>query len=348
MFSRTVRPASLAVVSRNWATMLDAGVPAIKATRMAGRKAADARLRRAMAGVADDVAAGGGLAESVKASRVFPELFVDLLDTAEQAGAVPEVLRALSDHYERMVKMQRDFRAQILPSVLQLTAAIFIIAALIYVLGIIAETGRGNKPLDVTGLGLSGASGALTFLLGMFGAIAAAVVGYKLVTNNVASSKLFHNVLLHVPVIGRCLRNFALARFSWAFSLTQNAGLPIKPSLESSMRATSNGAFIGHTDDLVQPVMNGQPLSDAMQSTGLFPPDYLEMVAVGENTGTVPETLERIGPDLEDNARRSLRSMASALGYGIWFLVASFIAFIVIRVAYLVLVAPLNEQLQQM
>lgn len=345
MLARKAKPASLAVVSRNWATLLDSGVPVKKATQLAGRKAADPRLRRAMGGVADDVAKGTQLAEALDEAHVFPDLFVDLVATAEQAGAVPEVLRSLADHYDRTVNLRREFRSQILPSMLQLLAAVGIIALLIFILGIIADSKQGT-PIDVTGLGLYGGTGSLIFLAIMATAALAAFVGYKLLTSTLPAAKLFHSVLLAIPVVGGCMRNFALARFSWAFALTQNAGLPIQPSLEASLRATSNGAFIGETDPIVGRVMAGEPLSDALESTGLFPPDFIEMVDVGETSGTVPETLARISPDLEANAQRSLKTLATTLGYGVWLAVAAFIAYIVIRLFYVLIIAPTQEALE--
>lgn len=334
---------SLATVSRNWATMLDSGVPVVRATELAGRKAKTGQVRRAMSEVSAQVAKGTGLAESVEQTRAFPELFVDLLSTAEKAGAVPEVLRALADHYDQVVNLKREFRSMLLPSALQLLAATLIIALLIFILGIIGDFGGGNGPaFDVTGLGLSGGSGALIFLGIVAAAVVAAILFYKIVTSSVASAKIFHEVLLHVPVVGKTMRNLALARFSWAFSLTQNAGLDIRESLAASLRATGNGAFIGATDRLNELVMSGEPLSSAMEATGLFPDDYLELVMVGENTGTVPEALARVGPQLDDAARRSLRALATFTSYLVWASVAVMIVYIIMRVA-LTYIGMINE-----
>lgn len=319
---------SLARVSRNWGQLLDAGVPAVKSAQMAGRKASGAKLRRAMGGVADDISRGSQMGEAVEETGVFPALFVDLLKTAESAGAVPEVLAALADHYERTVELKRDFRSKILPSVLQLVAATLIIALLIFILGILP----GENPFDVTGLGLVGGRGALIFLGGMAAVVVAAVLLYRLLTVTLPTARVMHELLLAVPVVGPCLRNFALARFSWAFHLTQNAGLPIGPSIEASMRSTGNGAFIAASDSVVERVMAGSELSEAMEPTGLFPEEYLELVRVGETSGTVPETLGQQGPNLEANARRSLATLATAASWLIWAAVATLIVYIIFRV----------------
>lgn len=338
---------SLATVSRNLGTLLSTGVPVVKAFRLAGRKAADARLRTAFAEAADSIRAGETVSESLAATQVFPSLYLDLVTTAEQAGALPEVLHALADHYDKMVELKRDFRSQITMPVLQLLAAICVIAFLIYVLGMIASS-QGTKPMDPVGLGLTGGKGALAWL-GLWAMLFAAMfVAYQFITRSVNATRVFDRILLGIPVVGTCLTNFALARFAWAFHLTQNAGLSIDESIKASMKATSNGAFIAAGKPILEDIYDGAPLSDALDNTTLFPSEFIEMVSVGETSGTVPEALHRLSPQLEAEARRSLKAMASAAGWAIWVMVAGFIIYMIIRIAYVFYIAPINDALQQL
>jgi type IV pilus assembly protein PilC len=108
--------------------------------------------------------------------------------------------------------------------------------------------------------------------------------------------------------------------------------MPIHRSLSASLRATSNGAFIAATPIVTDAVKSGETLGDALALTQLFPEEFLHMVHVGESAGTVPETLHRLSPQFEDQARRSLSVLTSALAWGIWMLVAGFIIFIIFRV----------------
>ena len=109
--------------------------------------------------------------------------------------------------------------------------------------------------------------------------------------------------MLQIPVLGWCLRSFAIARFSWSFALTQQAGMSIEPSLVASFKATSNGAFLKASPHVWAAVREGETLHSALEETQLFPIDYLHIIDVAETTGTVPETLERISPELEGQAR---------------------------------------------
>ncbi len=155
-----------------------------------------------------------------------------------------------------------------------------------------------------------------------------------------------YSILMRLPVIGACLEAFAVARFSWAFALTQEAGMPIDRSLDSSLRATANGAFVAAIPGVVQSIENGESLTDSLATAQLFSTDFLQMVHVGETTGTVPETLARLSPQFEEQARRSLRALAAAAGWGVWCLVAVFIIFLIFRIV-LSYTGMLDEAMRQ-
>jgi type IV pilus assembly protein PilC len=184
----------------------------------------------------------------------------------------------------------------------------------------------------VLGFGLTGASGALTWLVGWAMAIAGVFVAYRLAAASLTGKAFVHSALLKVPVVGGCMQSFAIARFSWAFHLTQQAGMPIKDSLDASLRATANGAFIAAAPQIIGDVMQGDPLTDALAKSGLFPEEFIHIVHVAETSGTVPEALHRLSPQFEDQARRSLRALAAVAGWGVWLAVAVFIIFLIFSV----------------
>jgi type IV pilus assembly protein PilC len=347
MFSPRIPLKQLAIVCRSLATSLQAGVPILKAFDTAGRKSSDSGLRGAMADIRTRLESGEDVATALRAQGgQFPPLMIDMVHVAEQSGALPEVLRSLADHYENNLRLRKDFISQITLPLLQLVAAILIIALLLFVLGMVAAS-QGGQPLDVLGWGLTGASGAITWLTGWAMGIVGAFVVYKLLTRSLSGKAAVHRFLMRLPVIGTCMQSFAIARFSWAYHLTQEAGLPVKESLDASLRATANGAFIAAAPAMVGDIMEGHELTDAMARTGLFPEDYLQIVHTGETTGTVPEQLARMSDHFEDQARRSLRALASALGWLVWAAVAAFIVFVIFSIA-MWYVGMLDDALRQM
>jgi type IV pilus assembly protein PilC len=322
---------SLSLWSRSLGTMLHSGVHLIKALQISAGQTSDPTLQKVMGEVVVELKQGKDIATALKnQGEYFPDLVTDMVQVAENTGALPEVLAGLADHYENLLRLRKMFLSQIAWPVIELLAAIFIIAGLILLLGLIAES-TGNKPIDVLGLGLFGVTGALTWFAYCFGTAFFAWFVYQFLTRGMQLQSRIHGLIMTMPVVGDCLRSFAVARFAWAFALTQQAGMDVKPSLESSLKATSNGAFIAAAPQIVTHVMEGEDLTDALAASQLFPKDVIEMIRVGEASGTVPETLQHLGPQFEDRARRALSLLTTALGWLIWMCVAGMIIFFIFR-----------------
>jgi type IV pilus assembly protein PilC len=331
MFAKRVSTKRLALLCRSLGTSLEAGVPIVKALETASRKTSDGALRDAMERVVSDIKSGTTVTEAFDdQGDFFPDLFVDMLAVAEQTGTLPEVLLSLADHYENNVRLRKDFLSQITWPVIQLVAAIGIVGMLIYILGWIGES--SGATIDVLGWGMLGWTGALTWFLGWAMGAGLLWFAYKLAAASLVWRKTMHRTLMAIPVVGGCLRNFAIARFSWALHLTQSAGMPMDDSLDASLRATSNGAFDAASDQIIDEVMRGEPLSDALAHSQLFPEEFLNVVHVAETSGTVPEQLQRLSPRFEEDARRSLKTLTSLAGWGVWIIVAGFIIFVIFRI----------------
>lgn len=339
MFSTRISLGQLAVICRSLSTSLSAGVPILKAFDTAGRKATG-KLKSILNDVVTSLKSGEDVTSALRVhGDAFPPLMVDMLSVGEQSGALPEVLKSLALHYENTLRLKRDFIGQMIGPMIRLFAAVHIIALLIFILGMV-----GDRQTDMLGWGLLGASGAATWLIAWYAGSAAAFIAYQVITASLQGKLVLHRILMAIPVVGGCMRDFAIARFSWAFALTQEAGLPIDESLASSLKATANGVFINAIPHVVGDVMSGETLTSAFDRSGLFPADFVQIVEVGETSGTVPETLDRLSPQFEEQARRSLRILAETLGWIVWILVAAFIIFVIFSIA-LKYVGMINENL---
>jgi type IV pilus assembly protein PilC len=334
MFSSRIRWKPLAATCRSLGTMLQSGINIQKAFQFAADKTHDATCRRALSGVAQGIARGQDVTSAMREQGdAFPQLMVDMVGVAEQTGALPEILHSLSGHYENNLRLRSNFISAIAFPMFQLVAAILVIAGLILVLGWIADA-RGGEPIDPLGFGLIGESGAILWLTCTFGTLFGLFIAFKIISRSTSGKRLLDPWLLKVPVLGTCLRSFAIARFSWAYALTQQAGMAILKSIDSSLRATTNGAFIAAAPLVKSMVKAGEPLGDALRETHLFPEEYLHLVEVAETSGTVPEMLDRLSPQFEDQARRSLSGLVTALGWLIWLTVAAFIIFLIFSIVF--------------
>ena len=334
MFGSRARLTTLAVLCKSLATMLHSGVALVKALEIASRKTGDAGCRRKLVAIREEVRQGTEIAQALREQgKYFPELMIDMVAVGEESGSLPEVLDGLADHYENVVRMRRMLIGMITWPAIQLVAAILIVALAIFILGVLSPSAApGSKPIDVLGLGLVGTAGAIKWLALSFGSIFGVLGGYWLIAKVFRSKRFLDGLLMKIPALGNCMRSFAIARFSWAFALTQQTGMPISRSLELSFRATGNGAFVGAAPLVCGLVLNGEELGAALDQARLFPDEYLSIVNVAETSGTVPEALARLSPQFEDQARRSLAALAVALGFVIWAIVALFIIFIIFSI----------------
>ncbi len=322
---------TLAQVCRSLSTMLESGIEVRQVFKLAANKTTSGRCRDAMAGIAQQIDEGNEVSAAMRAQGgAFPELMTDMVEMSEQTGALPEVLTHLSQHYENNLQLRRQFVSSIAWPMFQLVAAVLIIALLIVVIGMIGGDDKGPNLKSLL-FGLSGVSGAIIWLTCTFGGAFLLWISYEVSIRLFAAKRILDPIWLRVPVLGSCLRSFAIARFSWAYYLTAQTGMTIDRSLMASLKATNNGAFQDAAPELIGRIREGEDFSTAIAATGLFPEDYLHMVAVAETSGTVPETLYRLSPQFEDQARRSLKTLTTVLSGGIWLMVAAFIVFFIFR-----------------
>ncbi len=331
MFAARIPSKNLAVLSRNLGTMLQAGVQLRRAIEVSSNKFRHPATKKALQEVVAQIQEGQDIAAALRSQGdFFPGLFIDMIAVAEETGAIPEVLLHLAEHYENNQRLKRETISSLTWPGIQLTLAVLVIAVLIVVLGALAESGKG---MDMTALtfGLSGPTGAIIWLSGTFGSVAALFVGYLLLQRAMAAKQIVDPILINVPVVGHCMRSFAIARFSWAYFLTQQSGMPVTRSLEASLKATSNGAFMNAIGPMCHDVRAGSSIVETFTESRLFPEDYLEMVAVAEESGTVPEALHRLSPQFEESARRSLKNLTRVLSVVVWLTLAGFVIFFVFK-----------------
>ena len=322
---------TLAQVCRSLSTLLESGIEVRQVFKLASNKTGNGRCREALAGIAKQIDSGDEVSTAMRAQGgAFPDLVTDMVEMSEQTGALPEVLTHLAKHYENNLQLRRQFVSSIAWPMFQLVAAVLIIALLIVVIGMIGGDDKGPNLKSLL-FGLSGPGGAVIWLTCTFGGAFMLWIGYEVSIRLFAAKQILDPIWLRVPVLGTCLRSFAIARFSWAYYLTQQTGMTVDRSLMASLKATNNGAFQNAAPELIGRVRAGEEFSTSLAASGLFPEDFLHMVSVAETSGTVPETLFRLSPQFEDQARRSLKALTTTLSGLTWLMVATFIVFFIFR-----------------
>jgi type IV pilus assembly protein PilC len=327
LFSRQVPLSSLVEFCRVLRHNLAAGLTLRRVFRQQAERG-PVGIRPVADRVSDDLEQGESLEEALqKEKEYFPPIFLSLVTVGEQTGNLPEVLGELEKYFLLQQKLRRQFFSQIAWPVLELFIAIFVIAGMIYVLAIL---GSNFDPLQ---LGYKGESGALKFLFHAFGSLALLVGLYLLVTRVMKQKAKVDELLLRPPILGPCLQAIALMRFCLALRLTMETGMAITTAIRLSMRATGNAAFAARAEIVRESLKGGEDLTAALTSCGLFPSDFLNIMANAEEGGRVPEVMKHQADYYEEEARRRMTILTQACSWGVYGLVSLLIIFMIFRLA---------------
>lgn len=296
---------------RTMATMLDAGVPMSRVLTVVSSQAPRGRLRGALGAVEARVKAGSTLAEAFQADASFPRLLVQLVSAGEASGTLERAFAELARFYEFQQGLWRHFLGQIALPVMQYVAAVAVIAVATYITRMIG----------------GGHGGLLPTMLAGYGVPAVLVAGYFLVVKRLGGTRIAHEIILRIPVLGNVMRDLALARFSLVMYVMYEAGVPIVEALRRAFDGTNNGAFAARADIAAATIQRKGTFTEALRATGLFPTEYMEVISVAEESGKLSERLDWLTRNYADKARASLHALVSVIAKLIYAIVALIIIY---------------------
>jgi type II secretory pathway component PulF len=228
--------------------------------------------------------------------------------------------------------MQRSFLKAITWPMIELTFSIFIIGAMIWVLGVIAQRNNG-QPIDILGFGLVGTRGLVIYINFLI-AVGLCVTGLVIaVRRGVLWTRPLQRVVYRVPALGSSLEKLALARLTWALHLLMNVEMDLRRVVPLVLRATGSDYYIQHTDQVVADVAGGQPIHLAFSRSGAFPSEFIDALAVAEESGAIVESTDRLSHRYQEEAEMALQTLTKLAGFAVWAIVASLIVFMIFRLA---------------
>jgi type IV pilus assembly protein PilC len=159
-------------------------------------------------------------------------------------------------------------------------------------------------------------------------------------------TRYLQRALLRLPGIGPCMEKLALSRLAWALQLTMNVEMDMRRVVALALRATGNDYYIRHTDRVVAAVAKGKPLAQALGLTGAFPANFIDALAVGEESGQIVESMGRLADTYEQEAETATKTLATLAGAGVFVLVAAVITWLIFKIFLGAYLAPLNDALK--
>lgn len=336
LFSRQLSTSNLIQLCRVLRHSLGAGLALREVFRQQGRKGFPA-IRPVAERISLHLEHGEDLEGALtKEKASFPPLFLSLVGVGERTGNLPEVCGDMEQYYLMQQKLWRDFLRQITAPTLQLVAAILVISGMIYILGLIGSM-QNSKPFDPLGIGLTGTNGALAFLFIGFGSMFGLIFGYMLASRSLRYGGAVDRFLLGLPVIGPCMMALALARFCLALRLVLDTSLRLKEGLTLALRATGNSAFMAKAPMVTEAIKAGDDLTTALGKTKLFPEMFMSVLAVGEESGRVPEVMQHQSVHYQEEAALRMTVLTRVAGFAVWTIIAAIIIVAIFRIfmAYL-------------
>ncbi len=308
----------IAIFSRQLATMMQSGVPLVQSIDIAGRGHANSNMQDLLMSLKGDVEAGGTLTEALaKHPLQFNELYVNLVGAGEQSGNLENMLNEIADYQEKTEALKSKIKSALFyPTAVIVVAAIIVTILMIFVIPAFSEM-FANFGADLPALTQMVVNMSEFFVSKwyiMFGIVVAVVIGFS--QGKRRSKKFAHfldRVSLKIPVIGDILEKSAIARFSRTLSTMFSAGTPLVEAMDSVAGACGNILFYDATLKMRDEVSTGTQLQEAMKDSELFPNMVIQMVAIGEESGSVDHMLAKVADWYEQEVDDAVASLTSLL-----------------------------------
>jgi len=314
----SVTTGDIAIFSRQLATMMSAGIPLVQSFDIVGAGHENPAMQKLILAIKSDVEGGTSLADSLaKHPLHFDDLFVSLVAAGEQAGALETLLDKIATYKEKTEAIKKKIKkALFYPAAVVVVAIVVTVILMIYVIPEFESLFQGfgaDLPaftrfvIDISKFVQS--TGWL-LLIGVVGSIMGFLYAKK---RNRAVQHFVDRAMLKLPIIGTILHKSAIARYARTLSTTFAAGVPLVEALDSVAGATGNIVYEGAVMRMRDEVATGQRLQRAMENTDLFPNMVNQMIAVGEESGSLDAMSAKVADFYEEEVDNAVDSMSSLL-----------------------------------
>ncbi|WP_212626540.1 type II secretion system F family protein [Pseudomonas sp. PP3] len=315
---KRIKAHDIALFTRQMATMMKAGVPLLQSFDIIGEGFDNPAMRKLVDEVKQEVAAGNSFAAALrKKPQYFDELYCNLVDAGEQAGALDTLLERVATYKEKSESLKAKIKkAMTYPLVVVFVAMIVTTILLVKVVpqfqSVFEGFGAELPAFTVMVIGLSQFMQDWWWV--MLGALIVAIFGVR---HTFRTSQGFRDRtdawLLKLPLVGTLMYKSAVARFSRTLSTTFAAGVPLVEALESVAGATGNIVFKRAVLRIKQDVSTGMQLNFSMRTSGIFPNMATQMTAIGEESGALDDMLDKVAGFYEDEVDNMVDNLTSLM-----------------------------------
>ncbi len=316
-FGGKVKDKEMAIFTRQFSTMIDAGLPLVQCLNILAEQSESKTLRSVTGQVARHVEAGSTLADALRRHpRTFDDLFTNLVEVGEAGGILDVVLQRLAAYIEKAAALKRKVKAaMVYPCAIIGVALLVVIFMLTFVIPTFAQMFKdlgADLPLPtkiVMMLSDFVRGYILLIIAGMIGAVMALRSYYRTEGGRATIDAL----MLKTPVFGTLVRKVAVARFTRTLGTLVQSGVPILDGLRITARTAGNKVVEKAVLQCRAAVTEGKTLADPLRTSGVFPPMVTQMISVGEQTGALDAMLSKIADFYDDEVDTAVSTLTSLL-----------------------------------
>jgi len=316
-FGGKVKDREMAIFTRQFSTMVDAGLPLVQCLTILSEQSDSKTLRTVTAKVAQNVEAGSTLADALrKHPKTFDELFVNLVEVGEAGGILDTVLQRLSVYIEKAAALKRKVKsAMIYPATIIGVAFIVVVFMLTFVIPTFAKmfsSMGADLPLPtLIVIRLSDFFQRFWWLV--IGGVVGIILGIRAYYRTEGGRSVIDALLLKLPVFGTLVRKVSVARFTRTLGTLVSSGVPILEGLRITARTAGNRVVEKAVLETRASVTAGKTLAEPLKASTVFPPMVVQMISVGEQTGALDAMLNKIADFYDDEVDTAVGALTALL-----------------------------------
>jgi len=315
---RKVKQADFLLFNQQLSALLRAGIPVLQSISLLKTRSGSANLREILASVEEKIKSGIPLSEAFESQGVFPKIYTASLLSGEKSGALDEVLVRFVDYLRRSVGVTRKLRGALAYPAFLLIAASFMVSFLtLYIVPRMSDLFKslsGNRSLPMITLIVLGISNGIAsniwWLLPMV-----LIVGFALfIWLRTENGKLaLHRLLLRLPIAGQLVRNMTTAQLARSLSTLLSGGITVPDSWDIASQAVNNLELRRRSQAVSSMIREGRGFTEALEQSNWMPPLALDMIGIGEKSGSLREMLDEVASFYDAEAEVRLEQLTTLL-----------------------------------
>ncbi len=316
-FGSPVKANDIVVFTRQFATMIDAGLPIVQCLQILAQQTDSKVFRKVISSVKDDVESGTTLAEAIrKQNRVFSDLYTSMVQAGEVGGILDTILVRLATYLEKAVKLKSKIKgAMIYPACIVVAAIAVTMVLLVWVIPVFAEvfSSFGKALPAPTQFVINLSNFTIAHIWPLLAVPVVGVLAVRYAYGTEQGKIALDRLMLRVPVFGPLVRKSAVARFTRTLGTLVSSGVPILDALLITARTAGNKVVEQAIMVARTSISNGRTISEPLIESKVFPPMVCQMISVGETTGALDNMLQKIADFYEDEVDNMVANLMSLL-----------------------------------